>query len=148
MLVDLQTELESYLQDVELEYDSEKNALFITYTVNGTKVQGKPISLEDLGAADDALNELISGDMISIAKDEKTGQISVSANVIVGALTGKLEADKLVTANQTVDYVTGYAIPKPQEECNHNTCVLSFQEGQPYWLELVDKEPASDEPQP
>ena len=31
----LQAELESYLQDVELEYDSEKNALFITYKVNG-----------------------------------------------------------------------------------------------------------------
>ena len=66
---------------------------------------------------------------------------SVNANVIVGALTEKLEADKLVTANQTIDYVTGYAIPKPSANCFEDTvCVLSVgKDKQYYWLELVDE---------
>lgn len=88
-----------------------------------------------------------NGNMIEITTDEQ-GKKSVNANVIVGALTGKLEADKLVTANQTVDYVTGYAIPKPGAgQCNtpSSTCVLSVKNnGELYWLELVDAEPAPD----
>ncbi len=108
---------------------------------------------------------IVAGDLIDIRKDEKTGQMlvsadigagdmieikgnTVSANVIVGALTGKLETDKLVTANQTVDYVTGYAIPKPGAgQCNteSSTCVLSVNNnGELYWLELVDKETGGD----
>ncbi len=91
--------------------------------------------------------EYENGTMIEITTDEQ-GKKSVNANVIVGALTEKLEADKLVTANQTIDYVTGYAIPKPgagQCVTDSSTCVLSVNNnGELYWLELVDAEPAPD----
>ena len=99
---------------------------------------------------------IVAGDLIDIQKDEKTGQMLVSADIgagdmieikgntvsakIVGALTGALEQDGLVTATQVVNY----AIPKPQAACGYTTCVLSFQNGQPYWLELVDKETGGD----
>lgn len=107
---------------------------------------------EEIAAVKEQINNLDipefegyeNGTMINITTDDN-GKKSV--NAIIGALTGNF-VDGLAKTSDVADYVGGYAIPKPQDECNHNTCVLSFQGGQPYWLELVDKEPASDEPQP
>ena len=143
--------------EVELIYDSESGELII---VHGGQ-ESEPVSILDETAVNEkiaaALGNIVfpesekyeAGDMISIDENNK-----VSANVIVGALTGKLDADEdgLVTANQTVDYVTGYvggyAIPKPsagQCKAPSSTCVLSVNNnGDLYWLELVDTEPAPD----
>lgn len=157
----LREELQTYAKDFTVDYVD--GVLIITR--DGEEPQEIP--LFDKQGAEDKINQMIAdaidgidipefegyenGNMIEITTDEQ-GKKSVNANVIVGALTGKLEADKLVTANQTVDYVTGYAIPKPGAgQCNtkSSTCVLSVKNnGELYWLELVDAEPASDEPQP
>ena len=89
-----------------------------------------------------------NGDMIEITTDE---QGKKSVNAIIGALTGNF-AEGLAKTSDVTDYVTGYAIPKPSAgQCNtkSSTCVLSVNNnGELYWLELVDTEPASDEPQP
>ena len=147
----LQEELQGYLKGVELRYDSASNELYMVSIVDGKEEEiGDRISLDDIGAADDALNNLISGGkMIDVARDEKTGVMSVSAK-IVGALSADLKAEDngLVTATQVVDY----AIPKPQAECSaeSSTCVLSvkLENNRPvmYWLELVDSgQPATIE---
>ena len=87
---------------------------------------------------------IASGDLINITTDE---QGKKSVNAIIGALTGSF-VDGLAKTSDVTDYVTGYAIPKPGAgQCNKpsSTCVLSVNNnGDLYWLELVDTEPAPD----
>ena len=78
--------------------------------------------------------EYTAGNLIDITNNK------VSAK-IVGALTGALNQEEgLVTATQVVNY----AIPRPgagQCDTPSKTCVLSVKnDGQLYWLELVDTE--------
>ena len=78
--------------------------------------------------------EYTAGNLIDITNN------TVSAK-IVGALTGALNQEEgLVTATQVVNY----AIPRPgADQCDtpSKTCVLSVKnDGQLYWLELVDTE--------
>ena len=87
---------------------------------------------------------IASGDLIEITTDE---QGKKSVNAIIGALTGNF-AEGLAKTSDVTDYVTGYAIPKPGAgQCNteSSTCVLSVNNnGELYWLELVDKETGGD----
>ena len=139
--------------EVELSYNPETGDLTIIHgdhTSTESILNEAAVDAMIAAAIADALENYIpesekyeAGDMIDITNNK------VSAK-IVGALTGALDQEEgLVTANQTIEYVTGYvggyAIPKPQAACGHTTCVLSVQEGTPYWLELVNAEPVSDD---
>ena len=148
----LRTDIEELAgADVELSYDPKSGELTI---IHGNHTSTESILNE---AAVDAMIAAAlkdfdipefegyeEGEMIRIETDDN-GKKSV--NAIIGALTGEF-VDGLAKTSDVTDYVTGYAIPKPgagQCDKRSSTCVLSVNnDGELYWLELVDAEPAPD----
>ena len=125
---------------VKLEYDPTDGMLKVIHGDHESEV-----SIFD----EDAINDLIASKIPDLKEYEAGEMIDITNNKvsakIVGALTGALDQEEgLVTATQVVDY----AIPKPgagQCDTPSSTCVLSVKNnGELYWLELVDAEPAAD----
>ena len=143
----LQEDLQKINTDFEVSY--EEGVLTITH---GSEVPVE-IPIFNPAEAEAALNKMIADQIADIeipdAKEYTAGNlIEISDDNKVSAIVSALgsETNGLATTSDVTGYVTdyvggyveGYALPKPQAVCGYTTCVLSFKDGAPYWLELVE----------
>ena len=143
----LQKDLDAINTDFEVSY--EEGVLTITH---GNEVPVE-IPIFNPAEAEAALNKMIADKIADIeipeAKEYTAGNlIEISDDNKVSAIVSALgsETNGLATTSDVTGYVTdyvggyveGYALPKPQDVCKFTTCVLSFKDGAPYWLELVE----------
>lgn len=139
----LQEDLQQINTDFEVSY--EEGVLTITH---GNE---KPVEIPifNPAEAEAALNKMIADQIADIEIPEANkytagNLIEISEDNEVSAIVSALgsEINGLATTSDVTGYVTdyvgGYALPKPQDVCKFTTCVLSFKDGAPYWLQLVD----------
>lgn len=136
--------------DTEFEVSYENGTLTITHG----KDEPVEISIFDPVKAEEELNKMIESKIPEVNKYTAGNLIEISEDNKVSAIVSALgsETNGLATTSDVTGYVTdyvggyveGYALPKPQDVCKFTVCVLSFKDGAPYWLQLVDTEDGSD----